>query len=191
MTEELQSKLSDMSSIDTAGASGGAGGGGSGFASEAEIHAWVQSVVHLCGAVRSFSTNVVQFADNMDCYNDGVGWEMRSDKAAADKGSEKERVVWAWRDDNSVWTPFSDANIKLLEDAHNAGDAHVIITGAGRRYKIDIKGMRQTNMETQGSRVIRRQMENQHSSWTCAVCSYHNHGTSVSDICTMCEQARR
>lgn len=187
MTEELQSKLSDISGVEAKSSSSSA------ISHEDEIHSWVQSVVHLCGAVKNFSTNVVQFADNMDCYNDGVGWEMKdSGKEAAERDLEdREHVVWAWKDDNGSWTPFSDANIKLLEDAKNAGDTQVVITGAGRRYKIDIKGNRQTNMETQGSRAIRRQMENQKSNWTCAVCSYHNHGTSATDVCTMCERPRR
>lgn len=135
---------------------------------------------------------MVQFADNMDVYNDGSSWEMRDyNKEAAERNEDAEHYVWAWKDDNGSWTPFSDSNIKLIEEAHQTGDEHIIITGAGRRYKIDIKNLRQTNMETQGNRLIRRQLESKQSSWTCAVCSYHNHGASVSNVCTMCERVRR
>lgn len=60
MTEELQSKLSDISEVDkvSSTSSSSSSGGGGGGANEEEIHAWVQGVVHLCGAVKSFSTNV-------------------------------------------------------------------------------------------------------------------------------------
>ena len=56
------------------------------------------------------------------------------------------------------------------------------------RYLLDLKAMRQTNLDTHGQRQIRR-TEEFHSTWTCNRCSYHN-TDPASTRCVMCEGAR-
>jgi hypothetical protein len=51
------------------------------------------------------------------------------------------------------------------------------------------QGMRQVNIETHGSRPVRRTVERGHADWTCSVCSYHNQN-NPGDTCLMCEQGR-
>jgi len=191
MTETLQSRLTEIptssatkslnaSSSSRSPLSGAAADGGDAF------RTWRQGVVHLMGAVRSFAVNVVEFAANSDVYaGAGMEWEVREKDPVLE--TQKERVVWAWCDDSRTWNPYSDENIRIIEEAHTAGDASVTITSSGRRYRIDLRGMRQTNLDTRGSRTIRRTVESG-ASWTCARCSYHNAGSDMT--CMMCEAER-
>lgn len=200
MTEDLQSRLSDMSASSAAAVAavarkGGSGGGGTGGGSGApeSFSEWRQGVVHLMGAVKSFAQNVVQFADATDQYTGtDVEWEVKEGSAAeggaGDDGAS--RPVWSWRDDSGVWTPFSDENIRSLEAAKAAGDTIVIMTSGGRRYRVDLVSMRQENMETHGSRAIRRVEAKGPANWTCGRCSYHNAGND-GGACVMCEMPRR
>ena len=86
----------------------------------------------------------------------------------------------------------------LLESTHSQ-NTRVVITfvlfcfdasllrRAGK--KIDFKLNRQSNVDTHGSRDIRRRLE-AGSAWTCEVCSYHNDSSAVA-ACAMCERPRR
>mmetsp|Transcript_109674 Transcript_109674/g.318724 ORF Transcript_109674/g.318724 Transcript_109674/m.318724 type:complete len:142 (+) Transcript_109674:360-785(+) len=136
------------------------------------------------GAVRSFSGQVVDFANNTDLYG-AVEWEFREKDEAQE--TDAPRVVWAWKDDSTTWNPFSDENIRIIEEAHQASESTVRITSGGRRYQLDLKNNRQSNLDTHGSRVIRRTLESG-AAWTCNRCSYHN--APGADQCVMCEAVR-
>uniref|UniRef100_A0A7S2R436 RBR-type E3 ubiquitin transferase n=1 Tax=Rhizochromulina marina TaxID=1034831 RepID=A0A7S2R436_9STRA len=176
MTEDLQSRLSEISTF----ASSTSG------AAEDSFSSWRQGVVHLMGAVKSFAVNVVEFAADSDCYA-GAGMEWQARERDAELENSQPRPIWSWRDDSNTWNPYSDENMRKIEEARVAGDQTLIITSSGRRYRLDLHRMTQTNLETNGSRTIRRKMES-NSSWTCPRCSYHNTGDSV--VCMMCETPR-
>ena len=101
---------------------------------------------------------------------------------------DEERTVWSWREDSGRWTSFSEVVCKALDGAHAAGDPTHVITSAGRRYRIEFKQMRQVDLETQGSRPVRRRVESG-GPWTCAACSYHNSDPGAT-ACSICEQPR-
>jgi len=180
MTEDLQTRLSEMSNFGSKSANAAA-------AEDLSFTSWRQGVVHLTGAVKSFAINVVDFAANSDCYA-GAGFEWEARERDLELESSRPRPVWAWRDDHGIWNPYSDENIRKIEEASAAGDQTLIITSSGRRYRLDLRSRAQTNLETGGSRVIRRRVES-NSAWTCTRCSYHNPGDALA--CVMCETPRQ
>ena len=54
-------------------------------------------------------------------------------------------------------------------------------------HQLDLKNNRQSNLDTHGSRVIRRTVESG-AAWTCNRCSYHN--APGAGQCVMCEAVR-
>mmetsp|Transcript_109675 Transcript_109675/g.318727 ORF Transcript_109675/g.318727 Transcript_109675/m.318727 type:complete len:392 (+) Transcript_109675:904-2079(+) len=171
MTEDLQSRLTEVESHASAAnssalvsaaasspssspgleASGG-GGSGVGKGKKPEVNGfqqWRQGVVHLMGAVRSFSGQVVDFANNTDLYG-AVEWEFREKDEAQE--TDAPRVVWAWKDDSTTWNPFSDENIRIIEEAHQASESTVRITSGGRRYQVLFRTT--STLQMQPTRII-------------------------------------
>ena len=99
--------------------------------------------------------------------------------------------VWSWQDQSGTWNPYNDQVIEIIEDARKSGKNVVNIESAGRKYQINVTGKSQTNLETNGSRVIRRTMElYSKRDWCCENCGYHM-GDAKSKICTDCNHRRR
>ena len=89
----------------------------------------------------------------------------------------------------AAWCLHTALLVRLAQ-AHATDAASVVISSSGRRYRVDLKAMRQTNMETRGSRPVKREVVVGNGDFTCAHCSYHN-TANTTGICTMCEQPRR
>lgn len=98
--------------------------------------------------------------------------------------------VWAWQDSSGTWNPYNDEAIDTIEHARTKGLASVEIGSAGRKYRIDIRSNRQTNVQTGGSRVIRRTMEPPETrAWCCTACGYRM-GDGKIKICQGCNRKR-
>mmetsp|Transcript_7531 Transcript_7531/g.13902 ORF Transcript_7531/g.13902 Transcript_7531/m.13902 type:complete len:370 (-) Transcript_7531:231-1340(-) len=185
MTEDLQTRLTELSFSFTtsqsdsngraAAAGAGAGSAGSSNAPCEDFKSWRQNVMHLMGAVRTFTKHVVSFAENAEMYSGGAEWESKS-KGADASDDRQPKPAWAWQDDSNTWNPFSDENIRQVEEAHTREEPSVTITAGGRRYRIDLVKMLQENLETHGKRVVRRRLESNGGAWTCNHCTYHNSG---------------
>lgn len=137
---------------------------------------------------------------------EGVAWEKKDTSVDL----TKVRPVWEWQDGHGVWNPYSDETIAELEQSFNSGKTLIPIESGGRkyvcggrlqvvsvavltfslllfRYQLDLVGLRQTNLETRGSRVIRRRMA-KGADWSCGRCSYHN--SHRNSVCQMCQTRR-
>lgn len=70
-------------------------------------------------------------------------------------------ISWQWKDDRSVWHPYSSGDSRRIESAHQAGEDEISLTTLGREYTLDFHAMQQINELTGTQRpVSRRQVPN-------------------------------
>nr|XP_018917455.1 PREDICTED: E3 ubiquitin-protein ligase TRIP12 isoform X1 [Bemisia tabaci]XP_018917456.1 PREDICTED: E3 ubiquitin-protein ligase TRIP12 isoform X1 [Bemisia tabaci] len=67
-------------------------------------------------------------------------------------------IMWQWRDDRTLWHPYSPIDSRIIEAAHQAGEDEVTLTTLGRTYTIDLHTMQQINEDTGTSRPVQRRI---------------------------------
>ena len=63
---------------------------------------------------------------------------------------------WQWQDENGCWQMYDRSTCMQLEKAHTSGDTHVELTADGRKYRVDVKRMEQTNVKSKVARKVQR-----------------------------------
>lgn len=59
------------------------------------------------------------------------------------KGHRPEQASWQWKDDQSVWHPYSWIDSRIIEAAHQGGEDELSLNTLGRSYIVDFNSMQQ------------------------------------------------
>ncbi|XP_052818983.1 poly [ADP-ribose] polymerase 2-like isoform X2 [Mya arenaria] len=87
--------------------------------------------------------------------NKKTGWE-RPVRIAIKEADSNDYQVWEWEDEKGNQNPYNPACTLLLETGKQDGSGSVDITAYGRKYRVDINKMEQTNIDTDVCRNISR-----------------------------------
>ena len=63
------------------------------------------------------------------------------------KGHKPEQGNWQWKDDQSVWHPYSWIDSRIIEAAHQGGEEELSLNTLGRSYIVDFNSMQQVSSE--------------------------------------------
>ncbi|KAJ8310279.1 hypothetical protein KUTeg_012144 [Tegillarca granosa] len=72
--------------------------------------------------------------------------------------SHTDTVIWQWRDDRSIWHPYTPIDSKIIEAAYQSGEDEVGLSTMGRAYTIDFNSMQQINEDTGTARPVQRKL---------------------------------
>lgn len=82
----------------------------------------------------------------------------RTSSTADSNGSDV--AVWHWKDDRSVWHPYTPIDCRIIEASYQANEEDVTFTTGGRTYTIDFHLMQQINDDTGTTRSVQRRVAN-------------------------------
>lgn len=74
------------------------------------------------------------------------------------QGNVQDAVQWQWKDDRSVWRPYSSIDSRMIEAAHLNSDDEISLSTLGRTYTIDFHSMQQINEDTGTTRAVQRKI---------------------------------